>query len=79
MNDKKLDFCFEYEFENEGNLMITINYKKLLVNTNFMFNNCLSLTYLNLSKFNTDNIINMNHMFSECSSLTSLYLLNFKY
>ena len=47
LNDKKLDFCFEYEFENEGNLMITINYKKLLINTNFMFNNCLSLTYLN--------------------------------
>ena len=40
----------------------------------YMFSECSSLTYLNLSNFNTNNVndIYMEGMFSECSSLTSL-------
>ena len=37
-----------------------------------MFYNCSSLTSLNLSNFNTNNVNNMSGMFSCCSSLTSL-------
>ena len=37
-----------------------------------MFYNCSSLTYLNLSNFNTNNVNNMSYMFYNCSSLTSL-------
>ena len=43
-----------------------------------MFSNCSSLTSLNLSKFDINNVINMNNMFSECTSLTSLNLTNFR-
>ena len=31
-----------------------------------MFFECISLTNLNLSNFNTDNIVNMKHMFFGC-------------
>ena len=36
---------------------------------NGMFYGCESLTNLNLSNFNTQNVINMNSMFSYCNSL----------
>ena len=42
-----------------------------------MFSGCSSLTSLNLSNFNTENVQNMRGMFSGCSSLTSLDLSNF--
>ena len=42
-----------------------------------MFNKCSSLTTLNLSNFNTNNVTNISFMFCDCSSLTSLNLSNF--
>ena len=42
-----------------------------------MFLGCSSLTSLDLSNFNTNNVTNMSYMFSNCSSLTSLNLSNF--
>ena len=41
------------------------------------FCNCSSLTSLDLSNFNTNNVFNMQCMFAKCSSLTSLNLSNF--
>lgn len=38
----------------------------------YTFQNCSSLTSLNLSNWNTSNSLNMTYMFSGCSSLTSL-------
>ena len=42
-----------------------------------MFQSCSSLTSLNLSNFNTNNVQDMSFMFNKCSSLTSLNLSNF--
>ena len=42
-----------------------------------MFSYCSSLTSLNLSNFNTNNVTNMSYMFNICSSLTTLNLYNF--
>jgi surface protein len=42
-----------------------------------MFSYCKSLTKLDLSNFNTDNVINMSYMFTFCTSLESLDLSNF--
>ena len=36
-----------------------------------MFSDCSSLTNLNLSNFNTNNVTNMEYMFFGCSSLTN--------
>ena len=42
-----------------------------------MFEDCSSLTTLNLSTFNTENVTEMSLMFYGCSSLTTLNLSNF--
>ena len=75
LNGKKIKFSFKYKLE--GDNIIKIQYKNPLKNTNFMFNHCSSLTSLNLSNFNINNVEDMSCMFSDCSSLTSLDLFNF--
>ena len=77
LNNKRIDFCYEYKFEKEDKNEIKIISKTPLNNTNYMFYECSSLTSLNLSNFNTNNVTNMSNMFSDCSSLTSLNLSNF--
>ena len=42
-----------------------------------IFIECTSLTSLDLSNFNTNNVTNMSRMFYNCYSLTSLNLSNF--
>jgi surface protein len=42
-----------------------------------MFYECSSLTNINLSNFNTQNVTNMSWMFGGCSSLTNINLSNF--
>ena len=42
-----------------------------------MFAGCQSLTALDLSSFNTANLVYMNEMFEDCQSLTALDLSNF--
>ena len=42
-----------------------------------MFRECSLLTKINLSNFNTNNLINMGFMFDECTSLTNINLSNF--
>ena len=41
------------------------------------FSNCSSLTNIDLSNFNIDNVTDMSNMFSNCSSLTNIDLSNF--
>ena len=43
----------------------------------YMFANCLSLINLDLSNFDTQNVINMGNMFSNCPSLKNIDLSNF--
>ena len=42
-----------------------------------MFDECSSLTFLNLSNFNTENVTNMSNMFARCKSLLNLTVTNF--
>ena len=42
-----------------------------------MFSYCSSLSNLNLSNFNTQNVTDMSRMFSYCKSLTNIDLSNF--
>ena len=44
-----------------------------------MFNGCNSLTNLDLSGFNTSNVINMSSMFNYCSMLERLDIRNFDF
>ena len=42
-----------------------------------MFNGCKSLTSIDLSSFDTSNVVAMSSLFDGCSSLTNLNLSNF--
>ena len=42
-----------------------------------MFFECSSLTNIDLSNFNAQNVTNMSFMFYKCSSLTNIDLSNF--
>ena len=69
INNNKINYCFEYNFKEIGKYQIKINWKKKLINTKNIFFDCCSLTSLNLSNFNTNNVTNMSNMFYGCSSL----------
>ena len=77
LNNKRINFSYKYKFEKEGKYSLKILFKRSIKNISYMFQLCSSLTSLNLSNFNTNNVQNMRSMFSECSSLTSLDLSNF--
>jgi len=77
INGKKIDFSYSHKFIKEGKYKIEYLFKKDLTKTNHMFNDCISLKNLNLSNFNTQNVIDMSKMFNNCKSLTNLNLSNF--
>ena len=68
-------------FNNKENIKTITKLKGLdtsnVTNMNLMFNECASLTTLDLSSFNTSNVTNMRWMFATCFNLTSLDLSNF--
>ena len=76
LNDKKILFDFKYQFIRENIYTLKIIMEKLITNMSYMFSDCSSLTSLDLSNFNTNNVTNMGSMFFGCSSLTSLDLSN---
>ena len=53
------------------------SFKNNLTKTNCMFWDCESLTNLNLSNFNIQNVTNMYATFLGCKSLTNLNVSNF--
>jgi len=77
INNKKFNFSFYCIFPQKGNYKIEYTFKHKLSKTCFMFYGCSSLTNINLSNFNTQNVINMHSMFYSCSSLTNINLSNF--
>ena len=76
INNQKITFTYFYDFPKAGNYIIKYKFKNLLKETNFMFSDCNSLSSLDLSNFNTQNVTNMLGMFYNCRSLTSLNLSN---
>ena len=76
LNEQKIDFCYEYKFNNIGNNIIKLIYRRNLINIKKIFYDCSSLISLNLSNFNTNNVTNMSYMFSNCYSLKTLNLSN---
>ena len=76
LNNKKIK-NINYVFSNEGRYKLKVILKESLINMRYLFSDCNSLTSLNLSNFNINNVYDMSHMFDNCYSLTSLDLINF--
>ena len=77
INGKIIKFTYYYIFYKEGKYIIEYSFKNNLTKSCYMFNGCSKLININLSNFNTQNVINMNRMFYGCSSLKNLDLSNF--
>ena len=69
INNEKIDFSYFYKFKEKGKHLIKYVFKNKLSNISYMFAGCTSLSNINLSNFNTQNVTNMFRMFSGCKSL----------
>ena len=69
INNKIIVFSYFYRFNKKGKYFIQYSFKNILSKTNCMFYNCKSLTNVNLSDFNTQNVSDMRSMFGNCKSL----------
>ena len=77
INGKINPFSYYHTFDKEGKYQIKYSFSEYLTNASFLFSGCNSLTTVDLSNFNTQNVTNMSCMFVCCNSLTNLNLLNF--
>ena len=76
INDELIPFNPYHKFIKKGKFFIKYTFKNYLTKTNNMFQDCTSLTSIDLSNFNTQYITSMNSMFYWCVSLTSINLFN---
>ena len=66
---------YEYELLSEENI-ITIKWNYSITNCDVMFYQMTRIITIDLSKFDSSNVISMYKMFSQCTSLISLNLNN---
>ena len=63
INNRKIKFKYFYKFKEKGKFKIEYSFKKNIKNLAYMFYGCCSLTNIDLSNFNTQNVTNMSFMF----------------
>ena len=63
INDKIIPFSYYYKFMKVGKYEIKYLFNKNIFKSDYMFYGCKYLSNINLSNFNTINIINMSFMF----------------
>ena len=67
INDELIPFNYFHKFKSKGKYIIKYSFKNQLKSTCLMFYECSSLTNIDLSNFNTNNVTDMNGMFYKCS------------
>ena len=77
VNDKKIKFKYEYRSDEIGLIKVEYKFNKLLTSTAYMFYGCENLESINLSSFNSINVIDMSYMFSSCTNLKLIDLSSF--
>ena len=77
INGDLIPFSYFHKFNKKGKYTIIYYFKKKISKTNLMFFGCSSLTNIDLTNFNTNNVKDMSYMFSGCSSLININLLSF--
>ena len=76
INDDEINISDnKYNFTNTTN-KVKLIWDESLTTCESMFEGCDDITEINLSNFDTSNVISMGHMFHGCSSLNSLNLSN---
>ena len=69
INGKINPFSYYHTFDKAGKYQIKYSFSEYLNNVSFLFFGCNSLTNIDLSNFNTQNVTDMSGMFHGCSSL----------
>jgi len=77
INGKISPIIFKTKFNKIGNHTIYFISNKPIKNLSHLFYGCSSLEEINLSSFNTNNVIDMSWIFYGCSSLKEINLLFF--
>ena len=77
INNKIISFNYYNKFNEKGKYKIEYLFNEIIIKTDYMFYECNSLTNINLSNFNTQNVTDMGYMFYGCNSLTNINLSNF--
>ena len=77
INNKKYKYQKYFKPEKEDIYEILLKFNILMKDCSFMFYNSSYLTNIDLSSFNTKNVINMYCMFYSCSNLTNIDLSSF--
>ena len=77
INDEIIQFSYYYKFKSKGEYTIKYSFKNNLKSLCLIFGGCELITKIDLSHFNTKDIIYMNTMFYGCSSLKIINLSNF--
>ena len=76
INGELIPFCYFYKFNKKGKYYIKYSFPIELTNVNYMFAGCNSLTKIDLSNLNTQEVNDMSYMFDECNSLIDVDLSN---
>ena len=74
INNKKYNYQKYFIPEKQGIYEILLIFNIMMTDCSYMFYKCYSLTNIDLSSFNTQNVNNMNGMFSCCYNLTNINL-----
>ena len=74
INNEEKSFIKYFIPKEEGTYNIKIMIYVLMNDCSHMFSNCDKLASIDLSYFNTENVVNMSYMFLGCSNLTNLNL-----
>ena len=75
--DNDIIKSFKYVFKEEKEYLVFIYCKKPIKNLNFMFSECVTLTSVDFSNFNSSKVENTSYLFNKCNSLENINFTNF--
>ena len=70
--NKKYKYSKYFKPEKEGIYEIKLKFNINITDCSFLFSDCQNITNLDLSSFDTKNVINMSYMFSFCDNIKTI-------
>ena len=70
--NNKYKYSKYFKLEKEGIYEIKLKFNINITDCSFLFSDCQNITNLDLSSFDTKNVINMSYMFSFCDNIKTI-------
>ena len=74
INNKKYDYCKYFKPEKEGLYKVKLKLDIKMQDCSEMFHGCYNIIKIDLSNFNSENVMNMKYMFAGCLNLKNIDL-----